>query len=128
MITFQLVLTGNQIRTLREIVANTDFLATLGLAPNEWQRVKSVGGEEAEKAWFALGRNNLFITGVRGLIREGLVRHLEGGGYVVTDKGKLALQLIELDIADFHKEVKPKEAPAPEANGKKKAKAKASLN
>ncbi len=82
MIQFSVSLTPNQIAVLRAIREDAD---------------------RGDDSGFGLSH---FISGVRLLLNERLVTHEDTGGpnrwrYGITEKGRLLLRVIELDVIDF---------------------------
>ena len=123
MITFQIVLTTTQIATLRAIQEQNDFLNEHGLAPGEFVKLKSVAGSAAESAYMAIGRElSTYVTSSRALIREGLVRWEKNSGHIVTEKGRLTLRLIEMDIEETSRQLKALTRPRPVKQLKRGAK------
>lgn len=107
MITFQIVLTTTQIATLRAIQEQNDFMNEFGLAPGDFTKIKEVAGAAAESAYVAIGNHlSHYVTSARALIREGLVRWDKKTGHVITEKGRLTLRLIEMDIEETSQQLK----------------------
>jgi hypothetical protein len=107
MITFQIVLTTTQIATLKAIQMQNDFLQKHGLEPGNFTDLKSKAGSRAETEYMAIGRElSHYVTSARALIREGLVRWSQQHGHVVTEKGRLTLRLIEMDIEETRQQLR----------------------
>jgi uncharacterized protein involved in tellurium resistance len=114
MITFQIVLTTSQIATLRGIQEQNDFLNEHGLAPGDFTKLKTVAGSAAEQEYMSIGRDlSHYVTSARALMREGLVKWDKQNGHVVTEKGRLTLRLIEMDIEETSRQLKALTRPRP---------------
>jgi hypothetical protein len=106
MITFQIVLTTTQIATLRAIQEQNDYLNEYGLGPGEFTELRK-HGTAAESGYMSIGRDlSTYVTSARALIREGLVQWSKNNGHVVTEKGRLALRLIEMDIEETSRQLR----------------------
>ena len=108
MITFQIVLTTNQIATLQHIQQANAFLDKYGLKPGEFTKLREVAGPDAENEYISMGFSTAthFIASSRALMREGLVQWAEKRGHFITEKGLLTLRLIEMDIEDMRANLK----------------------
>lgn len=100
MITFQIVLTSTQIHVLQTIQRENDFLNSIGLKRGEVGKIVEKLNREQfdEYKEIRSDAHSYYVTAGRALSREGLVVWHKDAGPVVTEKGRLVLQLIEMDL------------------------------
>lgn len=112
MLLFSLNLTDNQIRILRAY-AHTENPRIVRDATG---RVVSFDQPDTQQI-------RHFVTGVRGLVNDGLLR-FHNPGFSITAKGKLVLQIVEMDLRKFLDDIgpgpQPQPAPASKVDGRRK--------
>lgn len=107
MINFELKLSLNQIHALRTIKEQNDFLLAKGIPVSMHADEKLSTRDRV--TYRELGVvNGWFVSSGNSLIREGLAGHTSEMGWHVTEKGRLVLQLIEMEVSDFHKQMQPR--------------------
>lgn len=85
---------------------------SLTLTGNQIAVLKALEGREFGKPWHRDGNISHWVTGVRPLLREGLIEHretktktgytdMDRTGQFLTDRGRFILDMIEKDVQKF---------------------------
>jgi hypothetical protein len=106
MILFEIKLTAPQIDMLRVFKDMSDAYAEAGLQP--WERPKEgTRADDAHSEVYNGISSRHFSASTPVLKREGLIGHSTKPHphWFITEKGRLVLRVVELDVEDFQKAI-----------------------